>query len=334
MTGLVRRLCFTAAALSLAIAAPAFGRSEPRFYILGAASGPAISDGIRDVAFPRTDYASIAFYDFGDSAPYSLVLPRASCLDARSGETSRGNLTAVGSGRLGWNCDTTLAQLLIQDLGSDAGYPPADPNHTGLGDADSATPSAFGTRWMSVLLAGYHYSDAPAYYNLATGAWQPELRSAREYPNLDDPVLAQTMCAPLRRRIAPNGDPYNSGPEYEPYFYDPPFGVGVVSRKSNRYSVARITLQRCGSRHLSTIARCVQSCGDVDYSSGLVTWVDARALHAYAPRTRHYYAWRLTQFRPALTAASLTHTKQRVIASIPPVQGGTEWSIWAARAPR
>jgi hypothetical protein len=70
MGGFARRLAtITGLLLVLAPAAAAFPTGKkPNFYVLGAADGPAVSDGVRDVAFER-HAPSIFFYDFGAEFP-------------------------------------------------------------------------------------------------------------------------------------------------------------------------------------------------------------------------------------------------------------------------
>lgn len=326
--------CLIAVAVLLCLAlAPAASAAQrpPRFYRLGVADGPAVSDGIRDVAF-LNHAPSAVFYDFGNSAPHGIRVDPPPCPQAQS----RGGLAAAGAGKLTWDCGEF--DPLVEDVATGQ-IVDVHPD-VGLGSEGGFYPGAIGGRWLKVNIHENHVSLL-RYFNLATASWRSEPSSPRQYANLDSPKLAQTMCRPLRRQR----EPEDSGAVslFHPYFYERPYGVGVHDflDAGDQIVSQRITVQRCGSRRVTTVGRCTPQCTDVQFASGMVTWADTHAFRAYVPRSRKHYVWPLGSFRPGLRNGeylghpSIVHTGQRLIASIPPPASSQQkWTIWAARTPR
>jgi hypothetical protein len=333
MAGFARRACVIAALLLALAPAAAAAPKKPHFYLLGVGDGAAISDGQRDVAFSRSSW--IVFYDFGLEFPYGRIVGVPTCADPYYPRLA--TLGAVGAGKVGWSCGTSERLPLVEDVATGAVTPAADPS--GFLSDGAAYVDAIGSQWMTVMVTGYH-SFVPEYYGLASGRWRYELGAATQTADLNDPALAERMCDPLHRTLAPNDDPYNTESEYDPYYYEPPYGVNVEESDATGVRIPKlITVQHCGSQKVWVVSHCKLSCYDVSYSAGLVTWFDNRAFRAYAPRLRRLYSWQLSDFfRPGLPAVrhpgvAFTHTRTRLIASVPPHRGGRDWTIWAARMP-
>jgi hypothetical protein len=309
--------------------APAAHASTPKFHLLSVGDGPAVTDGQRLVAFPH--YApSIMVYDFGVQFPYGHLVRAPTCAYPGATHTPDAGLAALGGGRIAWKCESFPTRFLLQDFASGAVTTVDDRE---LGESEAATPIGLGQRWLNAIRWGYHWT-AVSYYDLLTGAWREELTSPRVYPNLDSPGLAETMCRPLRRIHAPEDD-YEVVPMYVPFFYQRPFGVGVrdLGYRQGRGELYRIELQRCGSQKTTVVGRCRGYCADVELSGGLITWSDGRALRAYAARSGRRYSWPYARFGPLAASVTITHTPQRLIASVEPPRGGRDWQIWSARVP-
>jgi hypothetical protein len=257
------------------------------------------------------------------------------CARTLRGAPSQPAFFAVpGPGRVAWSCATPSPYLQIENLATGALSPLAE--YGFFSSTTTVTAQALGTRWAAISITGYHFATL-GYYNVEAGTWHDEPKSPRQYANLDAPGFAETLCSPLKRTLAPS-DPRDSAALYDPYFYEVPYGVNVESRRSDRHTVGRITVQRCGSRRLTVVSGCPSSCVQVAYSGGVITWSDERALRAYVPLTGKRYSWSLSSFRPGLSNArlgetSFVHTRQRLIASVSPGKGGKEWQIFAARLP-
>jgi hypothetical protein len=255
-------------------------------------------------------------------------------------------LGAVGDGTVEWNCNGVDRPMLLKDVASNGVTSAPDISdiaYDDFGYEDAYTAQAIGPDWIQVLVRSLDGDDV-AYWDRTARTFAPELKAPDEYPNLDTPGLAQRLCKPLSRTRMPGDHADDIEPLYEPYFYERPYGVGIEDSidKNSAPVSERITLQRCGSATKTVVARCNPTCFSVGYSAGVVTWVDDRALRAYVPSTHKHFSWRLTGFRPGLSnaglfqtsVATLVHTRERLIASIPPIPGGHEWQIWAARLPQ
>jgi hypothetical protein len=344
--GRLARLTCTVALLLLAVApAASASTKKPHFYRLGVGDGPAVTDGQRDVAF-QANAQSVAFYDFGVKVPSGRLVSRPQCPHTFDQDTL-GYLAAVGDGKIAWSCSTAYGEPpAITDVatGSVTVFP--DTADHLFSSGEGTRPVGIGRRWLEFFTKDH--SDPPRrwFYDLVSGVKRSEQRTIRQVPNLDKPTLAQTMCAPLKQTVPVSF--YREGRPYRPYFYERPYGVGLLDPAPvTTKPVARLTLQRCGSRKVSVIARCKDSCDDVGFSGGVVTWTQgniehdvASVLHAYVPRTGKHYEWPVLGFTPGASprdtlygTPSIIHTRQRLIASIGPRDLDGQWQIWAARLP-
>lgn len=134
----------------------------------------------------------------------------------------------------------------------------------------------------------YHGNDSRGAIDWRTGAETAEPTAPNQLLDLDAPGLVATLCDPLRRKPwdVPQEGP-GSSPAFDPFLYEPPYGVSWGPRSA-------LTLQRCGSSHARVLERRLpqdQMLHAVALShDGVVSWLGAvgarpaSALRAYLPR--------------------------------------------------
>ena len=292
------------------------------FRFVGDAAGPVATDS-RYAAYAH-DAANVRVLDTATGQARTVQNPLA-C-----------SFRDVGGGQVMWSCRGAYSgrdDAHILELSTNA------MTHVPLRTGASTTSIAateVGAFWITGRTSGNHYSAVPFFQNWRDG--RELFTSARDSPsvvrNLDAPELVQRLCEPLTRSVRPGWveDSYGEmGEKYEPYQYEPPYGL----RSPRRGGRARLILDRCG-RGRGPILLSNRCRNPWQLLARRVTWSESNGVLAYDVRSRRTYRWRLDGIdRDADAGSRITHTAHHVFVSIrrrdnlPPPQ----WRIYSAPWP-
>lgn len=314
--------------------APASARTPPLRYF-GVGHGAAIGDGSHQVAL-LTTRDTLELIDYRSRVRRFAWLPRPQCrsnfgdppVSFRPAET----VGAIYGGAVAWSCSYP-PDVIVQDIASGQAREVLNPLRysDAAGGPDSFAVDGLGSNWVALVSSGYHYDDAENYVNWRTGA-QAYTYDLHQYADLSSPQLLRRLCSPLVRSFDPAVD-IDATPQ--PYFYAPPYGatVAVGAKHIDPLHVVethQLVLERCGSRHKRVLDRCAKQCSSVQLSGRLLTWLSGTRARAYDIRRRRLLSWRLPATSDQLFGASVIHLGNRVLVSVPPHPGGTDWTYWSA----
>jgi len=233
---------------------------------------------------------------------------------------------AIHDGTVAWSC-TYPPNLILQNLATGELDEPADWRTfvDAGGGPDSFEVTGLGDDWARIIRSGYHYTDEEGYVNVMTGA-VAFLNRPRQYADLNRPHVVRQLCAPLTR--SENNGAYGDVPSFQPYASERPYGATVVlgAGTSERET---LVLERCGSRRKRVLDRCPQRCSSVQLNGGVLTWLSGTRARAYVLRTSRSYRWSLP-IAGDQAGATVIHLRTRMLASIPPHAGGSDWTYWSA----
>jgi hypothetical protein len=145
------------------------------------------------------------------------------------------------------------------------------------GGADNARYAAIGDRFARMNLEGYHYVDAYAFIERATGRQIYEHARAGQVRDLDDPGLLRTLCAGALE------------PQFEGAIDLVPGDPAVAGRWTAAASlfeeadsyVTRVQIKRCGTARARTIRVCrTVTCTQPVLDDRIVAWTELRGLPA------------------------------------------------------
>jgi hypothetical protein len=298
MTGVVAWLGLSFA-LAVACSPGVAAGSVARFPTAHAetATGPVFSDG-RRVAFDVSPQATVVL----DTATHQrrVVMPPPACRPP----DGAGGLDALGSGLMFFGTQTGgCARVVSARTGQALTSRPLRPALDACEGGSEVT--AIGTYWLSGTCQGHEDVFALSVYWRTGAAPSVGALSVRQYPDLDTPRLATPMCAPLRRERLPAGD-FGPSDRFEPYQYEPPYGLRGDQAGS------QLELDRCGTRREIPLSVCDTGCFNAQLDDGYVTWSERGMVGAYVPSTHKSYRWTIRT--PANTALPVVHTANAIYA--------------------
>lgn len=290
----MRRIALALVGAAMLLAAPAAARPGSLHYF-GVGHGPLVGDGRHELALPST-HGAVQVFVYANGTARITQLPQPMCASDLSGSPVFTFPATLGALHEDKLAWTCSvpANLVLEDVSSGQALSVVRPNT--ITDA-SGGPDVF----------------------------------THQYADLDDPGLTRRLCAPLVRSENVD-DTYGDVPQFQPYFYEPHYGATVVLSGTAR--TGTLVLERCGSRRKEVLDRCPGGCSSVQLSAGVLTWLSGKKVRAYVPRTRRFYSWRTPATPDQRWNMGLLHLRDRLLVSIPPHAGGSDWTYWFSPLPK
>lgn len=210
-----------------------------------------------------------------------------SVLDTRS-QTSSTIATPAGCSfadihraTLLWSCRSTsiFPSGLTYEIatGASATLPPLGPG----GGVQDATYAAIGDHWARMDLGGYHFYNAYAFVERATGRQIYQETRFGQVRDLDEPDLTRTLCqGHLEPRVwgaigLEGGEPVAAGR----------WTAAMTTTEGVEREISRVQIKRCGTARAQTIRVCrTVTCSQPVLDDRIVAWTEHRFISPYASR--------------------------------------------------
>lgn len=220
--------------------------------------GPAVSDGRSQVAWIALAGERLTIQGRVGVREAHLLVPLPDLCAQLVAVAHREALLSCESARYG-NVPVGRVVTLVDGAVLETSDNTGDESRTWLG---------LGRHWLAASVTGYHYSGL----SLISRGDQPERapNDAFHAIDLDRRDLFRPLCSPLRRSAADVSEESTGAGAYNPFLYEPPFGIDAAGRPGP------LLARRCGSRAPIVLSRCTRGCDSLQLGAGLVSWSEGR----------------------------------------------------------